>query len=558
MKQFKLILASLSLGLLIAACAQVMPLSGGEKDTTPPKIEKSSPENFSTHFTTNKITLEFDEYIVTKGLTQNVIVSPPLKNEPEYISKSKKVTMIINDTLAPNTTYNINFGEGIQDFTENNPLDSNVFVFSTGEYVDSLYFTGVVKDAYTLEPVGDVLVMAYQNLADSVPTVERPSYFSKTNKDGVFSINYMKEGNYRVFALKDLNKNYLFDLPNESMAFSDEVYSVLNTDTLDYRFFTPDFKQQYFKTKKAEFFGKVTVVFNRDLTNYQRGYSGSFRVLNNSVTEGEMIQEYHAADSLFLWFPQGLEDTLLLEAFDDTGIIDTLKLKLPSKEDFFEKVEKGKESFELDIDPSFENKTHHFFQDLYFSTNHPIAEYTYEKVIFSVAGDTVELDAEKARKGTLPASVGTHSTLRSKPFNFAWKPETQYGITFLPGAFTDVFGLTNDTVEFKFSTKRIEDYGNLKLAIEPKDAGNYYFELLKQGAKKPVDSGSFTGDTTLFYQFIEPSKYSVRLVYDSNADGKWSTGDYSTNQQPEKVVYYPDVIDVRANWDMELEWLISE
>mgnify|MGYP001050690860 CR=1 FL=1 len=558
MRKARVFLSVIGAVLLAWSCAQVMPITGGEKDTTPPQITESAPKNFATNYTGGRIILEFDEYIQTKGLSQNVVVSPPLKNEPEFISKTKRVVMIINDTLKPNTTYNINFGEGIQDFTENNPLDSNVFVFSTGDYVDSLSFSGVVKDAYTLQPVKDVLVMAYSNVADSVPTVERPSYFSKSDANGKFSINYMKEGDYRVFVLEDLNKNYLFDLPNEKIAFKDSSFSVLDSDTLAFKFFKEDNAPQYIKSKKAEFFGKVSVVFNRPLSNYSPGYGGSFNILKGSVPEKAMLQEYLADDSLYLWFPQGLEDTLVLEAFDDTGIIDTLKMTLPDKNEFLEEVEKGKQKFNLKITPSTDGKTHEFFKPLSFTANHPLSKYSYDRVIFSVNGDTVELDAEQAQTPPIEKLLLETNTMRTKLFYYPWKPNTKYVITFLPESFTDIFGLTNDTLEFIFETKPIEDYGNLKLKIEPTVNSKYFYQLLIEGTTKPLDDGGFTGDTTLFYKYIKPGKYGVRLVYDTNGDGQWTTGDYEENRQPERVIYYPEPIEIRANWDMELQWLIED
>jgi hypothetical protein len=147
--------------------------------------------------------------------------------------------------------------------------------------------------------------------------------------------------------------------------------------------------------------------------------------------------------------------------------------------------------------------------------------------------------------------------MRTKVFYYKWKPETKYAITFLPGAFTDIFDLSNDTLEFNFETKAVADYGNLKLKVNTPDTNQYFFQLLKEGTAESIDFGGFQGDTTLFYKYIEAGKYGVRLVYDSNRDGQWTTGDYDENRQPEKVIYYPDPIEIRSNWDMELDWLIE-
>ena len=253
-----------------------------------------------------------------------------------------------------------------------------------------------------------------------------------------------------------------------------------------------------------------------------------------------------------------MDDTLFLEAFDDTGIIDTLKMNLPSQTDFLEDVEKGKREFELKLEPSYSSKTHVFFEPLSFTANHPLKEYSYEKVIFSVDGDTIDIDAKKAQNPPNEQLIRDVNSMRTKLFYFKWKPETRYSITFLPGSFTDIFDLSNDTLEFNFETKAVADYGNLKLKINPSVDQHYFFELLKEGSSEILETGAFQGDTTLFYKYIEPGKYGVRLVYDTNKDGIWTTGDYEEKRQPEKVIYYPEPIEIRANWDMELEWLIQE
>tara|TARA_Y100000782_G_C10188536_1_gene268571 strand:+ start:5036 stop:6700 length:1665 start_codon:yes stop_codon:yes gene_type:complete len=549
----KIILVFL-LGLLVWGCAQIVPLSGGEKDTIPPSITISAPKNFSTHYTGNRIVLEFDEYITTKNLKQNVIVSPPLKNTPEYITKSKKVIMVLHDTLLPNTTYNINFGEGIVDFTEGNPLDSNVFVFSTGDYVDSLFVEGNIKDAFSLQPIGGVMVMAYHPLEDSVPRTHRPDYFTLTDAQGNFKIDYMKEGEYKFFALEDKNSNYLFDLPNERIAFVDSTFNPLSSDSISAMFFTEDHEKQYIKSKKAEFFGKMTIVFNRDLESYSPNSPGIFEPLRGVKWDpSTMIQEYLAADSMFLWFPKGYNDTLKLVAVDDTMIIDTLKMRLPSKEDFVKDVEKERTTFDLLVKPDIDGKTHHYFEPLTFTTNHPISSYTYDSIVFVENDDTLTLEDITLKQANTPEEQELNS-MRTKLFNYKWKKDTKYQITLLPGAFNDIFGLTNDTIAIRFNTKKMEDYGNLVLQIESEQNIPFIFQLLDKQQKKILDEQTFTGNHTIQYPLMDPDEYSFRMIYDQNGNGKWDTGEYATHRQPEKVVYYPELVQVRANWDMELKW----
>ena len=142
----------LAVACVLASCAQQVTPKGGPKDQTPPKITGSTPENYSTNFTGNTIELEFDEFVQLRNIKQAMVISPPLAKQPETKLRGKRLTITFEDTLRPNTTYIFNLGDGVQDITENNPLDSNVFVFSTGDFLDSLTVTGRIKQAIDLKP----------------------------------------------------------------------------------------------------------------------------------------------------------------------------------------------------------------------------------------------------------------------------------------------------------------------------------------------------------------------------------------------------------------------
>ena len=169
------IISVLGVALITIKCAQPRPLNGGTKDTTPPQITQSSPPNLSTGFNGHTIAMVFDEYIQIKSLNSELVVSPPLKYAVTYQLKGKRVFFNIKDTLLKNTTYNFNFGNAIVDLNESNPLDSNLFVISTGKKLDSGYISGFVKDAYTLKPVADATVILFNSFEDSAIYNGNPS-----------------------------------------------------------------------------------------------------------------------------------------------------------------------------------------------------------------------------------------------------------------------------------------------------------------------------------------------------------------------------------------------
>lgn len=227
----------------LQACANPLAPTGGPRDETPPAVvdEDSSP-NFQTNFEKQRIELTFDEWVQVSEIFQQVVVSPPLDNQLDISLRKRTVRVDFADdeVLKENVTYTINFGEAVKDLTERNPAENLRFVFSTGDFLDSLTFSGTIIDAQTAEPKEDIRVMLYENLSDTVVRTERPFYFAKTDKLGKFTIENVKEGTFRAFALEDGDLNYLFNQANEAIGFPDTLVQI-NGDTssdLTIRLFT--------------------------------------------------------------------------------------------------------------------------------------------------------------------------------------------------------------------------------------------------------------------------------------------------------------------------------
>jgi hypothetical protein len=210
---------------VVYGCAKVGSPTGGIKDVTPPEIIESKPANYSTDFNSKKIEITFDEYIQLKNIQQELLTSPPLKEKPENRLMGKSLVVDLNNELKENTTYTLNFGNAIADNNEGNVLANYEFVFSTGDHVDSMSVTGKLVNAFNLKPEEDpVFIMLYENLTDSAPYIDIPSFIGKTNKDGSFAVNNIKADTLRIFALKDANSNLLFDASNENIAFIDSSF----------------------------------------------------------------------------------------------------------------------------------------------------------------------------------------------------------------------------------------------------------------------------------------------------------------------------------------------
>ena len=203
-------------------CAQQGSPTGGPRDEDPPVVVESEPPNYSTRFEAKKILITFDEFVVLDNVNQELIVSPPMEEKPEVKLRKKTMVVQFEEALKDSTTYTFNFGSAIKDLHEGNKLLNFEYVFSTGDVLDSLSVKGTLKYADDLsEPEEPISIMLYDDLRDSVPLIDIPLYVGRSDDSGVFSVNNLRPDTYKVFALKDGNNNFLFDLPSEEIAFLD-------------------------------------------------------------------------------------------------------------------------------------------------------------------------------------------------------------------------------------------------------------------------------------------------------------------------------------------------
>lgn len=204
-----------------AGCAQIGSPTGGPRDTIPPRLVSASPKLNSTNVTGNKITLTFNEYIDLKEVQTNVLISPYPKKTPSIDFKLKTVTVKLKDSLLPNTTYSINFGNAIADNNEGNPFKDFTYVFSTGNNLDSLMLAGKVIIAETGKADSTLVAMLYRNADDSAVQKRKPDYIARLSGDGSFVFINLPPGNFNVYALKDGDGGRTYNSKKELFAFTD-------------------------------------------------------------------------------------------------------------------------------------------------------------------------------------------------------------------------------------------------------------------------------------------------------------------------------------------------
>ncbi len=530
---FRTALLLLAAGILFSHCAKQVSPSGGAKDETPPRLDslKSTP-NEQVNFEKQDLFFGFDEWVVVKNPFQQVVISPPLAEFPEIKTKGKGVVVLFgeDEEFLENTTYTINFGETIQDLNEGNVLENFSFVFSTGPFIDSLFLEGRVYDARNKEPMEGVLVMLYDNLEDSIIYKERPVYFAKTEKNGTFRIQNIRQDTFILRALKDENLNYLYDLPTEWVSF------IASPLLIQGNIENPSFR--------IEMFQKATPVAISEVFRKQYGHLKI--ALNQEVTDItiEPLDEvtglltYHEKDSVYAWYRSFADSTLQFAL--RTGIFADTITAGPFIE--AEKDKKPGFGFRFANTRSGSGRTPADPLALHFSN--PVR--SVDTSFISVVEDTLGIPLSAWRIDS--------SDQRKVLLEVPWKEAVAYQLEAMPEAFTDIFGQqVRDTIEIRFKNSEIKNFGNIILTMDKLDPQKRYLVRLMD-KEELLSSTTVTGDSTWTktYPLLPPKTYSVELIEDLNGNGKWDTGDYDEKRLPEPILI-SELEPLRAGWDVTAE-----
>jgi len=563
--------------IIIASCAKVAPLSGGPEDSTPPLVEEYDPTNYATNFNSKKIEIEFNEFIQLDGVNQKLMISPPLEEDPDIDTKGKSLVIEIYDTLKKNTTYTFYFSDAIVDLHESNPIENFQYVFSTGDEVDSMKVSGKVVSAWDKKPAKDIYVMLYAERYDSIPMKERPLYLTKTDEKGVFTLTNLKDTTYKIFALNDVNANYLYDLPNEKIAFTDSVikprqvtlmksYKVADTaasdsiktsnnDSIPGKSFAPESSGSADTLTLNLFRDRDTTLQLTSSTmdknrNIKLGFnkpvdSFAIKALKPQMKEEWYIPEWNdVKDSVILWLTDFKSDSLMMTFQMDSTLKDTLTFTYFETKD--DKKPTRKEPA-LSIDPVLQNNVQIPVHPMILNISRPLSEQGLIKnsLFLYSSEDTTTVTFEK-------------TGLREVSIDYDWNDDMSYRLYFPDSTFVDMFGTKNDSTVLKFTTQPKDEYGTLIIkASLPDNAYNYIVHLLSKDEKEIIKKTTVKSDTTLRFKFLEPDKYKLKAIEDKNRNGVWDPGLYIRHEQPEEVIYFETLIEIMANWEVEYEWKIK-
>ncbi len=222
----------ISVSMFTGGCAQIGLPAGGPKDSIAPKLVKASPVEGSRNVSTNKISFEFDEYIDIQDLSQNLIISPLQNKNPSITANPRSITLKFRDTLLPNTTYTINFGDAVRDINESNILKNLSYTFSTGNTLDSSTISGKVIIAETGNVDSTLIVMLYRDAVDSTVTKKKPNYIAKLKNDGSFEFKNLPATDFKIYALKDGDGGKTYNSTSELFAFADTDISAAKNESI--------------------------------------------------------------------------------------------------------------------------------------------------------------------------------------------------------------------------------------------------------------------------------------------------------------------------------------
>ena len=577
---------------LIYSCANMGMPRGGPKDKTPPVIVKSSPEQNQRNFKDNKVRITFNEFVVPEDLNEKFIVSPPTIKKPLFKSKGKTFIVDLNEKLLPNTTYSLDFKDGIVDNNEKNKYKNLRLAFSTGPDLDTLRIVGFVRDAFTLEPSKNCYILLYKGTSDTLIYKKRPDYVGKTNFQGFFAVTNLPAASYMIYAMSDIDNNLKYTAGVDSISFLESritpsaVYEakrdtvITGSDTLvvvgKTRFYPDPVNFSLFFEKGFDLsLDKFTRPTRHIVAlTFTASTADTFNIETVNVHpkgSWNLIEKSRNSDTLKIWITDSLvykRDTLALKLSylqqDSLGVFytkkDTIKLYQPEDQAFKSDVkDKSKRNARKKIiaepkgiplgtnigsvlDP---------YREIIFESPEPIQSFDTSKVKLYVKQDTTFFRiSPRIRKDSLG--------LRKYRIAFPWEFATTYRLKIDSTALNTIYGHYGKEFKSDFKTQEEEHYGKIVVSVQ-NVKGPTLIQILDFNKDEPVlKTISIDKDQEVTIPFLEPKKYLMKAIFDRNNNGKWDSGNLKEKTEPEEVCYYQTVIKIRSNFEYKPSWTLPD
>lgn len=563
---FPLIVSAIVLAPLffVHSCANTTEApTGGDKDTIPPYIVdiKPLPGAVCVPLSGLQIQFTFNEYVVIKEM-KNIFLSPPLEKAPVSKIKGKSLYVKFENELQPNTTYTLSLTNALADNNEGNMFPGFTYVFSTGEQIDSMYITGVVQDCNTLDPVKDATVMLYKDPADSAVFLHRPFAAAKTDDWGFFSIPYIKDTVYRLYAIKDAMGNNIYDPDNDLIAFVDSAVRPVNVvndtiyelmkfnmkDTLECLARKAEYELNLFREKPSKQFLKnhkriaeraAYISFNAPNVWIDSLWIKGYRP-ERIISQFNILQ-----DSLELWVNdrRSAPDTLHLfvnyRKTDSTGVLKpylehlrmTQEGAKPKKRYVSKKDIKHEDTtcvFTMKVAPeTFER------EGFRLEFKYPIIWAKFDSLKFRYLNPRQKEFSAKVRIERDSTNLRCYNIIPDVKMQKGY----EYFLKIPDRAFRDINGFYSDSLETKVAVPTDEDLSTLNIMMSGVDR-KVIVDLFAENGKEVLRSYVVESDTKLVFPYLKEGRYSIRITVDGNRNSIVDTGSLLEHRQPERVVYY--------------------
>ena len=591
--------------LMIVSCARMGQPDGGWYDDTPPRVVHTEPADMGVKVKSKKVTITFDEFIKLEDATNKVVISPPQIEPADIKSSGKKIIVDLKDSLKDNTTYTIDFSDAITDNNEGNPMGNYTFSFSTGERIDTFEVSGNVLDASNLEPIKGILVGLYDDLSDTVFAKKPFIRVSRTDSRGHFVIKGIAPGSYRVYALQDADGDYIYSQKSEMLAFSHQTFEpfcrpdvrqdtvwrdTLRIDSImrvNYtHFFPDDIILRAFTAPQTDRYLIKTDRNEPDRINFFFSYGSDslpqLRGLNFNADSAFVVDTNLKQDTITYWLKDTAlinRDSLEIEArylmTDSTGNLvmqtDTLemipkvsyekRMKQLAKEaekwkKEQEKKKKKGEAYDSIMPPKFlEPKfsgvgTISPEQNVFVAMPTPLASCDTAAIHLFSKIDTLWY---KSRFEWLPVE----GDIKKFELRAEWRPDVEYSLEIDSAAFIDIYGLVSKPIKQGIKVSSNDAFGTLMIKVSGiSDSSSVVVQLLNSSDAVVKEAKVVDGTADFFY--LKAGKYFLRAFVDSNDNGKWDTGDYHADLQPEEVYYYPKEVECKEKWDITIGWNVGD
>ena len=548
---------------LLFGCANIVTPEGGPKISPLPLLRNAIRPILPPISHGKTIHITFDEFINVDEGANKILISPPQATQPDFRLRAKTLVVEFKDSLLPNTTYTIDFGKSITDITENNVLPEYTYFFSTGTFLDSLEIKGNVYDAFTDQPVADAFVMLYLDNNDtipfdSLPMLVKPKYVTRSAANGDFVFNHIAGGSYRLFALQDKSGDMLFNQPSEMIAYFDTlvqpwytppaVPDSLRKDTLK----SGPPEHAPINLAMFEQVDSLQSVLRKDLiTDHHLQLVFAFPakdleirwIRKDSLSQGMMEEVNTRGDTVQLWFPTFSSDSVKLIVTAKNMKPDTIETSV---------VRKGL-TRKLKKDETVKKPSLTMMTNL---RSGLLNQYKFPMVL-TISSPLVKYDLSRIKmiqgKDTTRANVKVIDPLHRKFLvENHWAEGKSYRLLIPDSVFLSFDSLSNDTIRYDLMTVWPRDLGSLILDVNmEKNPGNYIIQLVSGEKENLIEEQYITAPGKVKFGFLAPGKFKVKAILDRNQNHQWDSGNFVGKIQPERVIYFPSVIEVRANWDVE-------